>query len=210
VSEQPVYRSIVEFCETCLDRHGDTYEGVGWTKSQEHTDRRYEVMLDLVRPRPGGARLLDFGCGAAGLYEYMRRTGFEGVEYTGLDVSPRFLELARAKHPHLEFLMADLIGGDDISRFDYVVMNGIFTVRAELAHQQMWEYLRTLVRRIFARTRIGLAFNVMSPHVDWERDDLFHVPVGELTDFVASELSRSFVVRHDYRLFEYTVYAYVD
>ena len=46
----------------------------------------------------------------------------------------------------------------------------------------------------------------MSKQVDWERDDLFHLPCDPLLAFLESELSRHCVVRHDYGLFEYTTY----
>jgi hypothetical protein len=48
----------------------------------------------------------------------------------------------------------------------------------------------------------------MSKQVDWERDDLFHLPLDVMSSFVSANLSRRFVVRHDYPLFEYTTYVY--
>jgi hypothetical protein len=49
---------------------------------------------------------------------------------------------------------------------------------------------------------------VMSKHVDWERDDLFHLPFDALGSFLREEVSRHFVIRHDYGLYEYTTYIY--
>jgi hypothetical protein len=46
--------------------------------------------------------------------------------------------------------------------------------------------------------------------VDWEKASLFHVPIATLTDFLNAQISRRFCVRHDYGLFEYTVYVYDD
>jgi hypothetical protein len=48
----------------------------------------------------------------------------------------------------------------------------------------------------------------MSTHVDWERDDLFHLPIDKLTAFLVKEASRDFIIRHDYKLYEYTAYVY--
>ena len=42
------HHDIVRSCEEDFLRHGDTYLGAGWTKSEEQADRRYGVMLDLV------------------------------------------------------------------------------------------------------------------------------------------------------------------
>jgi hypothetical protein len=48
----------------------------------------------------------------------------------------------------------------------------------------------------------------MSHHVDWQRDDLFHLPFDTLAAFLRTEVSRHFLFRADYGLYEYTVYVY--
>ncbi len=204
------YLQIVEAVEADLAEHGDTYLGVGWTKSPEHADRRYRVALDVVRREPGASvSLLDFGCGASHLYEYMLRHGVTGIEYAGLDLSPAFLELSRAKHPDVTYYDIDVLA--DASRlpeFDYVVMNGIFNYKGELGYDAMLEYARTLLVCLFDKARQGLCFNAMSTLVDWQRDDLFHLPFDVIAPFLAERLSRHIVFRHDYGLYEYMTYVY--
>ena len=73
---------------------------------------------------------------------------------------------------------------------------------------QMFTYFKDLLSVIFQKTDRGLAFNVMSSHVDWEREDLFHLPFDELMPFLHQNLSRHIVIRSDYGLYEYTVYVY--
>ena len=204
------YATLVHFTETCLDRYGDCYLGVGWTKRQEDADTRYRVMLDvLAGERCWPATLLDFGCGASHLYEYLKAHQRADIIYSGLDVSPKFLALSRGKFPHLTFYELDLLEDDgDLPMFDYVVMNGVFTVKRDLSFEAMLDYFQRLVLRVFAKTRKGLAFNVMSKRVDWEREDLFHLPFETLASFLAQEVSRHFIIRHDYGLYEYTTYVY--
>jgi hypothetical protein len=72
----------------------------------------------------------------------------------------------------------------------------------------MFDYLRRLLKRVYPHARCGLAFNVMSKHVDWEREDLFHLPYDTLAAFLKREISRNFVFRADYELYEYTAYVY--
>jgi SAM-dependent methyltransferase len=206
------YVSIIRFTEQCLDMHGDNFRGVGWTKTQEEADRRYRVMLDLLAPAGGRpVTLLDFGCGASHLYEYIRRLGRHDIDYSGLDVSKRFLDLSRRKFPDVTYYDVDVL--DDygaLPHFDYIVMNGIFTVRSALSVAAMTEYFEAVVARVWARARRGIAFNVMSKYVDWERDDLFHMPLETLAKFLTHQISRHFVLRHDYGLYEYTAYVYRD
>jgi hypothetical protein len=210
--EEKPYRRIVHFSEGFLERYGDSYLGVGWTKRQEDADTRYRVMLEVLAGERGQpVTLLDFGCGASHLYEYLQTHRRSDVAYSGLDISPRFLALSRGKFPHLTYYDVDVLDGvSGLPTFDYIVMNGLFTARCDLSFEVMLDYFERLVRRVFAMARRGIAFNVMSKQVDWERDDLFHLPFDVLASFLVRDVSRHFVVRHDYGLYEYTTYVYHD
>ena len=45
-------------------------------------------------------------------------------------------------------------------------------------------------------------------HVDYQSDDLYYANMGETLEFCQKMLSRYVVLRHDYPLYEYTVYVY--
>ena len=85
-------------------------------------------------------------------------------------------------------------------------MNGVFTEKLTLSHDEMFEHMTNLVSLVFNNVNKGIMFNVMSKQVDYERDDLFHLSVDKLSWFVKEQLSRKFVIRHDYDLLDYTVY----
>jgi SAM-dependent methyltransferase len=202
--------SIVAACEDDLERYGDSYLGVGWTKSKEFAELRYRVMLDVIPgPRDEEVTVLDFGCGASHLLDYMLEHGIGRVRYSGLDLSPKFLALSRGKHPLVTYYELDVLeDARSLPDFDYIILNGIFNYRGELSHEEMRAYYQEVLRAVFPKTRHAIAFNVMSTQVDWERDDLFHLPLDELASFLSSDLSRHFVIRHDYGLYEYTAYVY--
>jgi SAM-dependent methyltransferase len=204
------YRSLVSYCESFLDRHGDCHLGVGWTKSQESAQQRYRVMLEVIQgPAAQGVSLLDFGCGASHLLEYMLRRGLGHIRYSGLDLSEKFLRLSRAKFPQVPYYHADILREPAaVPDFDYVILNGVFNSRCRLSFEEMFAYFRAVVTATFAHARVGIAFNVMSKLVDWERDDLFHLPFDALAGFLAGHVSKRFVIRHDYGLYEYTTYVY--
>jgi SAM-dependent methyltransferase len=202
------YDDVIRKCEECLAEHGDNARGVGWPRGDAET--RYRVMLELLRPGEGAVSVLDFGCGLSHLYEYIRARRLDRIQYTGLDLSDRFLAISRRKFPSVPFLKLDVLdeSGPVLPEFDYIILNGIFNYRGALSNDAMFDYLRTLVRRVFERARVGIAFNVMSKQVDWEREDLFHLPCDPLATFLSREVSRHFTIRHDYGLYEYTTYVY--
>lgn len=204
------YLSIVSHYENCLDRYGDSHLGVDWPKAED-VEKRYRVMLELIRPASQRVSLLDFGCGAAHLNEYIREQRLDHIEYAGLDLSEKFVRLSQGKFPENRFFCLDLLEENTaLPVFDYIVLNGVFTEKRELTFDEMLSYFKQLARRVFGHARIGIAFNVMSKHVEWERDDLFHLPFDTLAEFLTKELTRNFVIRNDYGLYEYTTYVYQD
>ena len=205
------YLSIAAHNEACLERYGDTHRGVDWPRAED-VEVRHRVMLEVMRPFPPDrpTRLLDFGCGASHLYEYICREGLHRVQYVGLDISERFVALSRRKFPHNEYWCADVLTatGADLPRADYAAMNGVFTEKIDLSHGEMIEFFTSTVARVFDLVERGIAFNVMTKHLDWERDDLFHLSFDDLVSILTTHVSRHFVIRNDYGLYEYTVYAY--
>lgn len=202
------YRQIVEHYERCLATHGDTPKGVDWPNAED-AETRYRVMLDVLRSRDEAASVLDFGCGTARLVDYLQRGNYPGVVYKGLDLSHRFVDVAAKKYPDLGFFCADVIADPDaMPEADYVVMNGVFTEKRGLSFDEMRAYFERLLCIVFRKARRGVAFNVMSKHVDWERDDLFHLPYDTAAAFLRADVSRHFVFRADYGLYEYTTYVY--
>jgi SAM-dependent methyltransferase len=203
------YIEIVEHYEACLAKFGDTHLGVDWPKVED-AETRYRVMLELIRPPcPPVVRLLDLGCGASHLYEHILATGVRGIEYIGLDLSPKFIELSSKKFPHNRYICADILDEPEaIPECDYVVMNGVFTEKRGLTFDEMLAYFERMLTEVFAKAQVGIAFNAMSKHVDWERDDLFHLPFDTLAHFLIASLTRNFVIRNDYGLYEYTTYVY--
>jgi len=203
------YIEIIEHYEACLARYGDSHLGVDWPKAED-VATRYRVMLEVIRkPCPPVVRLLDFGCGASHLYEHMVATGVTGIEYTGLDLSPKFVKLSSKKFPHNRYICADILEEPEaIPSCDYIVMNGVFTEKRGLGFDEMLAYFERTLTAVFARSEMGIAFNVMSKHVDWERDDLFYLPFDTLARFLTASLTRNFAIRSDYGLYEYTTYVY--
>ena len=207
-----VANRMAEACDVELAEHGDDAYGAGYVRGAQTAATVYEVMLDLLRPAQGPVSLLDFGCGTAGLLGHIRDRDIDGVddiEYTGLDLSASALTLARTKYPDTTFLSTDVVADDsELASYDYVVMNGVFHWRGDLTVAEMTGYWTELLGIMFRHCRIGLAFNAMSRHVDWERDDLFHLGLDAAVAHITSELSRHVVMRADYGTYEYTTYVY--
>ncbi len=203
------YKSIVSFYEGCFDQHGDSPEGHHWP-NMEDLKKRYNTMLGVIKTPNQKNTLLDFGCGSAMFYSYIRENiTNEKIEYSGLDLSSKFIKAAKVKFPETKFFCFDVLQTpEELENFDYIVMNGVFTERINLTFDEMWDYFKKMIRTVFIKANKGIAFNVMSKQVDWEKDFLFHLPLDTLAFFLTKELTRDFVIRNDYGLYEYTAYVY--
>lgn len=204
------YIDIVEHYENCLKIHGDNHLGVDWP-NEEDVFKRFNVMLDLIFLKKVDTpfTLLDFGCGAAHLYQYIIDNHYENISYEGLDLSNEFISLCKKKYNDVNFHCLDILNNDTkLKDFDFVILNGVFTEKRDLTFEEMYDYFQKVIIEISKISIKGFAFNVMSKNVDWERDDLFHLPLDLLSNFLCKNISRNFIIRNDYGLYEYTVYVY--
>lgn len=203
------YIKIIEHYEDCLEKHGDTHLGVDWPNLDD-VYKRYKVMLDIIRVNEENhdtVSLLDFGCGTAHLLEYIKKNKYEKINYSGLDISQKFVDFAKKKYPDNSFYCLDILDSSNaIQNFDYIVMNGVFNEKRELSFDEMWDYFTKMMTNVYEKCNKGFAFNVMSKNVDWEREDLFHVSHDLLSDFLCKNITRNYIIRNDYGLYEYTVY----
>jgi SAM-dependent methyltransferase len=203
------YKDIISHYEDCLLKYGDSFRGVDWPNEKDALTR-YKVMLDIIKEKESTHSILDFGCGLGGMLEYINKQPFsDSIQYTGLDISSKFIEVATKKFPGQKFIEMDILESDQgPGTYDYILMNGVFTEKRQLSEDDMWAYFTDMIERVYRFAEKGIAFNVMSKQVDWERDDLFHLSMDRLAAFLTKKLSRHYVFRNDYGLYEFTCYVY--
>ncbi len=203
------YLDIVSHYERCFDKYGDTHKGMDWPNAKD-LDIRHQVMLELIKPIEGKkAKVLDFGCGTSSFYEYLIKNDLQFIEYSGLDLSKKFIEVSKKKFPVNVYFYGDIfIDNMDIPQQDYIVMNGVFTEKQNLNFDEMFEHMKRLLLKVNSYVHKGFAFNVMSPCVDWKKEEAFHLSFEQLGHFINNEISKKFIFRHDYGLYEYTTYVY--
>lgn len=209
--EEKKYLKIIKHYESCYQKHGDSHLGVDWPVLED-VEKRYQVMLEMIlfkETSKNNVTVLDFGCGLGHFLEFLDRKNIGWIDYAGLDISEKFIEIANKKFPDRNFFAGDLLAETfEVGCYDYWIMNGVFTEKRDLNFDDMWEYFTKMIVKAFHLVKKGLAFNLMSKDVSWERDDLFHVRLDMLSKFLCQNVSRNFLIRYDYGLFEFTVYIY--
>jgi SAM-dependent methyltransferase len=200
------YKTLQAHYEKRLAEHGANAKGMDWP-NQEDLNKRFEVLMSIA-PAPGMYSLLDLGCGIGLLIDYLKeQQRFEGIAYLGSDISPRMIDVARDMHPAYSFEVRDtLVTPYEEGQFDYIIMNGVLTEKQEMSQAQMVDFAKQIILKTFTSCSKGISFNVMSSHVDWKRDDLFHWELDEVVAFLVKNCSRKIKIMMDYGLYEYTVH----
>jgi SAM-dependent methyltransferase len=209
--EHPVddYRRLIGAWEDGVLRHGASPRALGWPTNVSLVTH-FDVMLDIARRETAGFSLLDLGCGTGLLLDYLQaRTDLPPIAYKGVDVSPMIIDVARQQWPDHDFEVRDILAEPFAeASFDYTIVDGVCTTKAELSQAEMEAFAKALMTAAWRSTRKALAINFMSIHVDWTRDDLFHWPIDAAVAHCKRELSRHVAIRADYGAWEYTLQVY--
>ncbi|MDX9750450.1 MAG: class I SAM-dependent methyltransferase [Flavobacteriales bacterium] len=180
------------------------------SESLAHKRLRFGKVTDLVGD-DDDFTVHDVGMGVADLYAFMQeRFAGRRFTYSGTEILEEYVQAARERFPDVAFHHRDLADAPGTERYDYVLMSGVFHQRRE-SSIRLWErFAQDIIRNSFAMCRKGIAFNFISPFVDFYQTQVYYANLPKLINFINDDLSRFFEIRHNYALFEFTVFVYKE
>jgi SAM-dependent methyltransferase len=184
-----------------LARYGPTIAALGWTKPK-HT-LRYRVLLEywFTAPATSPLRILDFGCGFGDLFGYARDRGLL-IDYTGLDINPDLVRIAREKYPSGRFLCMDLFEEPFDESFDIVLSSGVHNYRLS----DNPKFVGCSFELFDRLSILGFAANFLTNRVNFRGEENYYYAPEEILSLALRHTSRV-TLRHDYMPFEFTVFA---
>ena len=115
--------------------------------------REFLIKNSILQPT-----LLDVGCGTADLYNYLLKNDIK-LTYTGVDILPQMVFVAKNQHPDLNIQCADIFKDNTFStKFDIVYSSGIFNI--DLGNN--YEFLTQAITRFLYFSIISVKFNSIS------------------------------------------------
>jgi SAM-dependent methyltransferase len=184
-----------------LAKLGPTAQALGWRDSAQQR-LRFDVLASLARLQSGNS-ILDIGCGFADLYDYLREHDID-VEYTGCDLVPEVLAVARCRHDGLTLEQRDVLEQPYAkTSFDHVFISGIFNHHL----RDNVEFLERMLRSAFETSRLSVCANMTTDRVDYRDEHLFYFAPADVLNSCLS-LTRHVALRHDYPLYEFSVFLY--
>ena len=125
----------------------------------------------------------------------------------GIDINPDAIDIAMNKYPNNSYVCMDILKSTDgIGKHDYILINGLFTQKRGMNDSQMCQFLINTLNALYPHFTKGLAFNAMSGQVDFRQEDAFHLDLNWITSMIVNKFTRDFIVRHDYGLYENTIF----
>jgi len=182
--------------------HGYSRRALGW--SNPDPDLRFDVLAEPILRSPG-ASVLDVGCGFADFYRYLRRTGWNG-RYTGIDIVPALLEIARDLQTDIDLRENDVCELDpNDATYDYVVASGIFN--ASLTGEDNQRYIADTLSRMFALCERAVCADFLSTRHPSQTEGICYTDAAWALQ-TGFSLSRAVSLRHDYMASDFSLFVY--
>lgn len=191
-------QALIQLYEHRYAELGADVRTLGW-KSQDDQVLRFKVLCDIADLR--GASVCDVGCGLGDLVDYLEAR-FGAFSYTGIDISPSLVRKAAELHPRYEFVCANAFEAA-LPRADFFLLSGALNFRV---HDNA-ALTRGVVERMFGAANKGVAVNFLSTYVNFQRPHNYHHSPEEMFTYARS-LTRWVTLRHDYPLWEFSLYLY--
>lgn len=131
-------------------------EATKWFEPEDR-DLRHDAILevlDIWRVRS----LLEVGSGAGDFYARMRHRLSRVTAFTGVDLSPKMVTLARRRYPGADFRQADVLAWPRRRIADAAVAVGVFALLVD-DPEAHWALMRRLIGQMFALARVGIVFD---------------------------------------------------
>jgi len=150
--------------------------------------------------------VLDLGCGFGDFYQYLKERGIR-VNYAGYDICPDFIEICKTRFPDAQFEVKDIQTERVEQKFDYIVSSQTFNNK--LVNEDNETLIRDIIKGAYELSNTGVALDMLSTYVDFREEHLYYYNPEEIFKFCKT-ITKRVTLRHDYPLFEFTVYLYKD
>jgi ubiquinone/menaquinone biosynthesis C-methylase UbiE len=167
-------------------------------KEMERYDRITSIgILDSDR-----TVVLDVGCGLSNYYEYLISKKFIG-EYIGIDVSLEMLEISKLKFPKNLYMCGELEEIQaELKEVDFIVSSQTFN--RKLHFSDNYEEIESFIKSAVDIARHGVAFDLMSDHVDFFEEKHFYYSPERIFQFCKKEFKKVNLF-HDLEGFEFVI-----
>ncbi len=180
---------------------------VGWTDYlQVLLFEKISSLIAEIRPNEH-CSLLDVGCGLGDYVRYLYDHGYRSIDYTGIDIMPSMIGIARKKYPQEKFFVADFYDESFTRQFDFIICSGALNIITERSYEAHDEYVRGFIGKMYNLSKRGCAFNLLCRDgmEFFPPDSRFYYADREKIAEYCNAFANQMFVYHDVKEFTFTV-----
>jgi len=180
-------------------KFGVDVRALQWTSKKAQEKRFNELVADIDFETK---HILDIGCGFGDIIPFIEAKT-RSFNYTGCDLVPEFIEVAKGKYPNRKFTVADYFGNPFETKYDIVLTSG--TLNANIINP--YEYRYGAIRTMFSHTKELIAFNMAGGQPEPKNKQgnrVYYADLNKIVDFCKT-LANNIKVRKDYSPNDFTV-----
>jgi SAM-dependent methyltransferase len=150
--------------------------------------------------------ILDVGCGFADLLTFLKENiNYQG-KYTGIDITPEFIDVCMNRHPDADFRVMDILQDNIVEQWDFVILTGTLNFTIGNRHT---DFVKTMIAKMLAISKKGVSVDFVSIFGDNRYEYLYRANPLELFEYCRT-LTKRVCLRYDYMPWEFTIYLYND
>lgn len=185
-----------------IQRCGSNIQGLA-SGTEERRNIRFDIMTEIGINN--GDEVLDLGCGFGDYSKYLEKKQIN-VNYTGYDINSLIIEEAKKRYSRRTFEVKDILN-QEIPDFDYIVSTTSFNL--PLTGEDNYEFITRLLNKCYKHARKGVSIDFLTSYVDYPSLEGFHYQPERIFT-IAKQITKRVRLRHDYPLFEFSIYLYKD
>ena len=191
-------KRIIQEYNDRLKKFGHDPRSLGWSKGRQPI--RFKILTEIGDLN--NCSILDIGCGFGDLYDFLKGQGLR-INYTGYDINPNFIAIAKETHPDVHFEIKDIQENDVKESFDWIICSGLF----EFNIPEVNTFVENMLRTMHKISKKGVAVDFISDYVDHKNPSAFHAN-PETVFSICKSISKRVSLRHDYMPYEFCIYLY--
>lgn len=189
---------IQAYYKEALADYGDhDARSVHWSDVQGQRTR-FMVLSQIADLN--GQQVLDVGCGLGDLYSFFLKSKIE-VDYTGIDIIPDFISLARERYPQARFELKDM--ATITETYDYILASGALSFKIADHKKVYFE----IIKKMYKHATKGVAFNMLNRIVHVDDETYAAYDITEVADFCKTFCNNVQIIT-DYLPQDFTIYLY--
>ena len=180
-----------------FNKYGEDVRSLQWKDSKSAEIRYKQIVKDIDF---NGKTILDVGCGFGDLIPFISAKT-SNFDYTGIDITPEFVDIAIKKYPDQKFLKGDYFANPLSQKFDVVITSGTLNFVTDDPYSRRGQMIKTMWEWADSAVIFNMAGGYPQPKAGKR---VFYADTLRILEF-CYKLTPKLILRNNYHKKDFTV-----